>query len=47
MGRLAVVVVTDCERCDGQGEVFDRKDFWGNDLTVQCPECHGTGQVAA
>lgn len=33
-----------CENCGGEGG-FQSSDIEGNELWVECPECHGSGWV--
>lgn len=32
-----------CDRCSGQGQVFEQRGFFSMSMT--CPKCHGEGQV--
>ena len=39
--------MVDCPRCDGDGDIVERRELEFRDIHVtrMCPNCHGTGQI--
>lgn len=42
-GAATSEAIKKCNRCNGQGQVFEQRGFFS--MSMACPQCHGEGQV--